>query len=55
LSHFSQQSGILSSGVDKSSNGLCHSWWNWWRVRSITPTLGDSSTVISMSTSMHLL
>jgi hypothetical protein len=29
LSHFSQQSGILSSGVDKSSNGLCHSWWNW--------------------------
>jgi hypothetical protein len=54
LSHFPRQSGIFSSSIDKSSNGLYHSWWNWWWTRSITPTLGCSSTISSMSTSRHL-
>jgi hypothetical protein len=54
MGHFYQQSSIFSSGIDKSSNGLCHSWWNWWWIRSITPTLGGSSTISSMSTSRHL-
>jgi hypothetical protein len=55
LSHFPQQSGILTSDIDKSSNSLCHSWWNWWRVGSVTPVLGSSSTIISMSTGRRLL
>jgi hypothetical protein len=54
LSHFPQQSGILSSGVDKSNNGLCHSWRYLWWIRRHTPTLGGSNAIISMSTSRHL-
>jgi hypothetical protein len=54
LGHFSQQSSIFSGGINKSSNGLYHSWWNWWWIRGITPTLGGSSTISSMSTSRHL-